>query len=332
MNEESPLISVIIPLYNARKYLRECLDSVKNQTFTNFECLCIDDGSQDETLSVIREYAAADHRFKVIEQANAGCSAARNTGLRHAKARYVSLLDQDDMYHPQALEVLWFLINKYQTDVASFKFVEVPDNFVLKNPPLVDIEKLTGNVSTTPFDDFFTRKKGGQVEVWTRLYDKQAIGDAEFPLGVQPAEDTIFTLKVFYNIKSIVTISDNFLFYRDSSTSVMNMGKTRRYVESHLKAARVLYDYFIKSGKLNGKKLSYMRFFITRLLYKTCISQVLRRIPDKKVRVQVLQLSQETIADYCREGIFVPAELVGRQKIVFWFFARHLYKLARLCA
>ena len=106
----SPRISLIIALYNAEKYLRPCLDSVKGQTFADFECLCINDGSKDSTETIVKEYAAADPRFKLINQANAGCSAARNTGLNNASAPYVALLDQDDMLHPQAFETLIYLI------------------------------------------------------------------------------------------------------------------------------------------------------------------------------------------------------------------------------
>lgn len=328
----SPRISLIIALYNAEKYLRPCLDSVKGQTFADFECLCINDGSKDSTETIVKEYAAADPRFKLINQANAGCSAARNTGLNNASAPYVALLDQDDMLHPQAFETLIYLIEKYQTDVASFRFVEVPDDFVMRNPPHYDVKSFAARVSETPFQDFFNRKKGGQVEVWTRLYNKKAIAGIEFPVSVQPAEDTIFTLKVLDRIKNIVTVEEKLLYYRDSSTSVMNMGKTRRYVESHLKAGQILYDYFVGEQRLKGRDLENMRYFITRLFYKTCISQALRRINDPKLRREVLDLSRRHFTEFEKRQMFLPSELKLKHRLAYRLFMVRWDRLARLLA
>ena len=115
-----PAISLIIPLYNAEKYLRPCLDSAKNQTFEDIEIICINDGSTDNTADIVNEYVAEDSRFRLIEQENAGCSMARNHGLKSAMSPYVALLDQDDVLHPQAMEVLHHLITKYNADVAEF--------------------------------------------------------------------------------------------------------------------------------------------------------------------------------------------------------------------
>ena len=133
-----PAISLIIPLYNAEKYLRPCLDSAKNQTFEDIEIICINDGSTDNTADIVNEYVAEDSRFRLIEQENAGCSMARNHGLKSAMSPYVALLDQDDVLHPQAMEVLHHLITKYNADVAEFVNETVPDDFVMSNPPHYD--------------------------------------------------------------------------------------------------------------------------------------------------------------------------------------------------
>lgn len=323
-------ISLIIALYNAKKYLRVCLDSVQAQTFEDFECLCINDGSKDDTVKIVEEYAQKDKRFKLINQENAGCSMARNKGLESASAPYVALLDQDDLLHPQAFETLYYLIEKYKTDVAAFKFQPVNDDFILENPTMYKIDELEAKVSDTPFDDFFKNKKGSQVEVWTRLYNKQAIKDSCFPKDVQPAEDTIFTLKVMYNIKNIVTTPTNLLFYRDSVTSVMNQGKTEKYIRSHILAANVLYDYFIKSNKLKGKRLEQMRYYISRIIFKTCISQVLRRVKDKSQRQSLLKLSHSLVEPLFQKGIFQPKILGIKQSISCKLFLKCNYIFARM--
>ncbi len=93
---ESPLISVIVPVYNVEKYLRKCLDSICGQTYRNLEILCVNDGSTDGSPAILEEYAARDSRIKVFTQANAGLAAARNTGLAHATGEWITGVDSDD--------------------------------------------------------------------------------------------------------------------------------------------------------------------------------------------------------------------------------------------
>ncbi len=103
-----PYISVIIPVYNAAAYLRECIDSLLSQTFTDWEALCVDDGSTDESGIILDEYAAKDRRIKVFHQSNKGVSAARNFALESAKGEYVCFLDGDDIFDRDFLERVRF--------------------------------------------------------------------------------------------------------------------------------------------------------------------------------------------------------------------------------
>ena len=98
--------SIIIPVYNVESYLRQCLDSVLAQTFGDWEAICVNDGSTDGSAAILEEYAAKDDRFKVITQANAGLSAARNAGIKEAQGEYVLFLDSDDWLEPTALQTL----------------------------------------------------------------------------------------------------------------------------------------------------------------------------------------------------------------------------------
>lgn len=102
----SPVISVIIPIYNAEKSLADCLDSLKKQTFEDWEAVCVNDGSKDESLTILQKYAELDSRIKFIDKPNAGVSAARNDALAVAQGRYVTMVDSDDVMPPHALQVL----------------------------------------------------------------------------------------------------------------------------------------------------------------------------------------------------------------------------------
>ena len=89
-------VSLILPVYNTGKYLRQCLESIENQTLKNFEVFCVDDGSTDDSVEIISEYVKKDSRFHLLEQKNAGGGAARNHGMEAAKGEYLAFLDSDD--------------------------------------------------------------------------------------------------------------------------------------------------------------------------------------------------------------------------------------------
>lgn len=114
-------VSVIIPVYNVEPYLKQCMDSVVGQTLKDIEIICVDDGSTDGSLDILREYAAEDNRIQIIEQKNAGAGAARNNGMRHATGKYLSFLDSDDFFEPRMLEKAYDLAEKDQADFVAYK-------------------------------------------------------------------------------------------------------------------------------------------------------------------------------------------------------------------
>lgn len=119
-SDTSLKISVIIPIYNSEKYLNDCLGSVVNQTLTNIEIICINDGSTDGSGDILREYASKDNRFITLNQSNKGQSVARNVGIINAKGKYIYFLDSDDMIVPDALETMFFECVTNNLDVVYF--------------------------------------------------------------------------------------------------------------------------------------------------------------------------------------------------------------------
>lgn len=325
-----PQISLIIPLYNAEKYLWPCLNSVAEQTFKDFEVLCINDESTDRTEEIVKSFQEKDKRFHLITQPNAGCSMARNRGLKEAKAPYIALLDQDDMLHPQALEVLYYLIKKGNYDVAEFVNKTVPDNFVMQNPPRYQLEEIKYQTYQNPFNYYFKNKRGGSVLVWNRLYKKDAIAGIEFPKGIQPAEDTIFSLKVMYHTMSLIHTDTELLYYRDSSTSVMNKGITDKYIKSHADAGKVLSDYFLTSSRVKDKKeKAILQRYITRFIFKSVVSQPLRRLKNEKTRAESLEKARQFAINLYQEKALQPHLLGVRKTIACHLFFKGYDKLAK---
>ena len=117
-----PFFSIIIPVYNVAPYLRECLDSVLAQTFTDWECLCVDDGSADESGSILDEYAQRDSRFLVFPKKNGGVSAARNLALDNAKGEWICFLDGDDVWDVTFLSEIVKMLHGQKPDLVRIGY------------------------------------------------------------------------------------------------------------------------------------------------------------------------------------------------------------------
>ena len=113
-----PEISIIIPNYNTEQYLPRCLNSLIGQTFKDIEIILIDDGSTDNSVKIMKEYAKQDNRIKVIEQPNSGPARARNQGLENATGKYLMFCDSDDWYEPNMCEIMYYTIENKKTDVV----------------------------------------------------------------------------------------------------------------------------------------------------------------------------------------------------------------------
>lgn len=176
-------VSVIIPVYNAEEYLEQCVGSVMNQTLQDIEILCVDDGSPDNSLEVLKRLQAKDDRIRIISQPNGGAGAARNNGLRHATGEYLSFLDADDFFEPNMLEEAVAAADQYRADFVVFnsdqyhmdkeKFVEVP--WVLRTadiPPYMPFSyrQLTDNVFKTfvgwAWDKLYRRSFVMEHDIW----------------------------------------------------------------------------------------------------------------------------------------------------------------------
>ena len=172
-----PVVSVIIPVYNGHDHLRQCLDSVAAQTLKEIEIICVDDGSQDDSVKILKEYAKNDSRFLVVEQPNGGAGKARNTGLMHAGGKYLSFLDSDDFFEPEMLEHAVREIEKDQADFVVFRcdqYMEDKESFKsikysLKADHLPSYTPFTfREITDNPFRAFVGW-------AWDKLYDREFI-------------------------------------------------------------------------------------------------------------------------------------------------------------
>ena len=204
-----PKISIIIPMWGVEKYLRRCLDSVQNQTFKEWQAICVDDGSPDKSGEIAEEYAAKDSRFVVVHKENGGLSDARNAGMPYATGDYIMYLDSDDFIHPQTMEIAYRAIKDNKSDIASFRY----DRFyrpqlMVRHVLHMDTDNVipfgikkrydVNKIKTKTVDDVFelaterTHNKTNpnrkwlikHCQVWKNIYKKSLIKDIPFIKGL----------------------------------------------------------------------------------------------------------------------------------------------------
>jgi glycosyltransferase involved in cell wall biosynthesis len=160
-----PKVSVIMPVYNVENYLRQCLDSVINQTLRDIEIICIDDQSTDGSLGILKDYAAIDPRIRIITQKNAGAGAARNTGLKVAKGEYLSFLDSDDFFELDMLEKAYHACSTNNLDFVVFRSDKFDNDSKTYIPLYYSIRK-----------DLLPDKKSLTIEIFPRIYSRYLSG------------------------------------------------------------------------------------------------------------------------------------------------------------
>lgn len=190
---DKPKVSVIIPVYNSEKYLKACLDSVINQTLKEIEIICVDDGSTDSSLEILKEYASKDKRLRVITQKNQGVSVARNSGICHAKGEYILFCDADDKYKSNLCSVIASVIDKEGKDIIAYGH----ENYVDGELEDIDYKNISKIKKANTLENWLNL----QVYIWEKAFKRSFIEkhNIKFPVGIKNAEDLIFCLLTYFS-------------------------------------------------------------------------------------------------------------------------------------
>ena len=198
MTKENELVSIILPVYNAEKFIEKTIMSVLNQSYSNIECIVIDDGSTDMTNTIINELMEKDGRLKYFKQENGGICSARNLGLQKINGEYVCFCDHDDEYAADYIETSIELIKALRVDVvcSAYKEIEINDSIVIKEEIRIPSDKsLVWDVSNI-FSDYLSYQHTFTT-VWNCLYKKKALTESEFDERMKfGGEDILFNLRI----------------------------------------------------------------------------------------------------------------------------------------
>lgn len=221
---DAPKVSVLVPICNVERYLEECLDSLAAQSFTDFEVLCINDGSTDGSRAIIQSYMDADERFRVIDKPNSGCGASMNMGLANAIGEYIAILESDDFFEPNALELLVDAAERNQSDVVKADFYLYWSTPQERDELFRIVDEQEVGRTMRPIDDLaiFFRKPS----IWSALYRSSFLRDNGIDFLETPGasyQDAGFNFKVWASAARATFIADPILHYRqDNEKSSVN--------------------------------------------------------------------------------------------------------------
>ncbi|MBP3846436.1 glycosyltransferase family 2 protein [bacterium] len=224
-----PKVSVIIPVYNVEKYLRECLDSVVNQTLKDIEIICVNDGSTDNSLQILEEYADKDGRIKIINKSNSGYGHSMNIGIKNATAPYIGIIESDDFTKLEMFDDLYNLITEYDCDFVKSEWYLyylgnneiIPSNMIKKE----DAFKVT-NAKENP-ELLFLRPS-----IWSAVYKKEFLEQYNIRfLETSGAsyQDTSFQHKAVMCANKILLTNKAYVYYRQDNEKSSINDKTKGY-------------------------------------------------------------------------------------------------------
>lgn len=287
MKNVKPFFSIIIPMYNSEKYIRRCLESVIDQEFNDYEVIVIDDGSTDETIEIISKYVDSELNIELIQQNNAGVSAARNTALNYATGEYILFLDSDDYLIGNSMSRLNEILKKNKSiDILLFNYCEKRPNEI-KNHILSP--KFLGKISKeTAIESIFYDVGGYLGYCWNKVYKHSILYDKSFDEQVTYLEDMLFNISCIMDANIIMGIDNQLYVYRWREDSVVHT-----FDSSHM-------TFFAAINKIENKVPAKFKDLINtkrKMAYIEFASSIIFKDKDKYLELKKLYKKNKKVKE-----------------------------------
>lgn len=290
--ENNPKLTIIVPVYNVERYLFQCIESIRAQTFTDFEVLCINDGSPDRSGEILDLYSRVDSRIKVIELANQGVSHARNVGIEAAKGKYLCFVDSDDLLMPEMCDICVSAFEKEGLDIIKFSAEAFPKE--LSNS-WIDSTISVGDCAYSGFSNRLIFDEHSRPYPWNGAYRTSFIKDKgiRFPEDLTLGEDQVFSFATLSRSRKTKLISAKLYRYRlsrkDSLTSLASVDDYSRLLEHQRVVERIVEDWRL-NGLMTGESATRILDFVyTFLLFDIC------ELADDSIRDRLLKSFSELL-------------------------------------
>lgn len=257
-------LSIIIPVYNASRYLAECLESVTAQTFQDIEIICINDGSTDDSLEILKEFQRRDARIKIINQKNQGVSVARNAGLEIGTGKYIGFVDSDDTITPEFFQTLYGIVEQNQCDVVFSR--SLSSERMLQNNRKYSKQEIRLQILPLYF------KEDSHNTIWNKLYSASVIKNNKiiFPVGKTHGEDAEFNIHYLLHTESLFALDYAGYHYRvnkgSATRNVVKYNYLQQAVETLVKDwSSLVGDYISADVMYRLKKERFITNIISQI-------------------------------------------------------------------
>lgn len=285
------LISVIVPVYNAEKYLGKCIESIINQTYKDIEIILVNDGSKDDSLSVCNDYAKIDSRIRVVDIDNSGVSCARNTGIFYATGKYIQFVDSDDYINLDMTEKLFNAAQEHDVDLVVCGYNTIVNGECTKNQIISSYLNKALTEKDVNVTDLFNTSFFNSP--WNKLY-KKALITSEFKEDFKIGEDLLFNLDYLQNIDKFSVLDEclyNYVVNKSSATNVISADKIFKQIE----LGNVTSKWF--KDKFNSIDVDlYWGNFISCSIINMCICYVASKDGYKTIKSNIRKLMDNSDA------------------------------------
>ena len=323
-----PKISVIIPIYNVEKYLSAALSSLKAQSFEDYEAICVDNGSTDNSLSILREYASKDNRIKIVEQNNRGVSAARNAALDQAGGEYIAFLDSDDMMHPQMLEIMLKALIETDSDIVYCDINRFKDGEKISfdNISLPSFKEISNH-----FESFVLNKVNNpKVALWNKLYRADLFKQIRLPEELTIAEDFVVMHSLLFAAKKISYVQAELIYYRQRSDSLIHRELKEEDIHNGITAVRLVFSDF-KDKELSPHIRNRLNYRLMKMLCKDCIVTPYKRVKTNRGYLKFWDKYQPLLLRLRHDGLYQPRYLDIRNRLFSALFLKRRFEALRFC-
>lgn len=326
-----PEVSIVVPIYNVERYIKQCLDSIIAQTFSDFEAILVDDGSSDGSGRICDEYALKDWRFRAFHKQNAGVAEARNTGIKNCIGKYICFVDPDDWIDENTIEMLHSEISRKQSSFVACGY------YVESNHPRIVIPE--GKTSGDNCEDIlllFARRKLSYA-LWNKIYASEIILQNKiwFYPGIKYVEDHAFNLKYISCCDALAVLPLPLYHYRSREGQITGEDSLKR-LPTYIKDTFWIIDDFKKMGLYDGYKHILIVHFINRFSEYFGGFMCSKAIP-KKDKLRAISATIELYKEVGfskvkifgaltpKEKIFKKLIELGKPELIFLMY--HIYNI-----
>ena len=317
-------ISIIVPIYNAEKYIRRCIESILKQTYPNIELILINDGSNDKSLEICEEYKKNDERIVLVNKNNEGVSVARNTGIEKATGELISFVDADDYLERSFLQELLNIMNKYNVKYVTCGYNRVYDNYV---------EQINNNLSEILMtsDEYLNKilnVQTGYGFAHMKLINKSVIGDIRFDKTLKVGEDALFNVMLCQKLDKVVIFNKplyNYYFNPNSVVRKFDENYYQKYLKSMEKMTSYINNKYINDYEINQNLQNYIAYHILLICVNYCYH------PENK------ENNRKKLKEVCKKEIFKKAiqessynDMSITRKISLFTLKHNLYLIMEL--